>query len=458
MKQDLEKPLQSKGHYGALVLSIAIFVFLDLGVLILNYYLSLQFQNDALNINLAGRQRMLSQKISKSLAVSVQAYSENDRIKFENAYLEAYQASMLFGKTLHAFALGGETSGADQKSVYLQAVNETLQNKYVDKALAIWTPYKAMLDNPKSLNGEHLAKLNAYMIKHNLKLLKLMNSITVGLERESSSRAETLRNIQTVAMVLVIANFVFILFHFIRQLRQRDLAIITYADGLLRHLEAVERQIREEKASLLAQLDSKDALVDEQECSRRRRAIVTALKKYMNHENLMRALWLWEEDAASRLPRVSLFPYVKLVIRKLNISSDKDSMYMELTRCYALAENKLDPDPMAMMSQWRSRQANAAWQEATTSTNILARLMNYIHALDSKKAIELRRHILSLQAQLQLSAAEENALRDWLLSTDNGRIPTVAAGKVEHIVTIVRNWCQTNFPPLVSQQIDRMAV
>jgi len=457
MTLDLEKPLHHKGKYGTLVLSIAIFVLLDLGVLILNYYLSLQFQKDAININLAGRQRMLSQKISKSLAVSLQAYNEKDRLKMENAYWEAYKASLLFGKTLRAFALGGDTDGADHKLVTLQAVNETLQVKFVNKSIAIWKPYRDMLVMPNTISGDNLAKLNDYMIKHNLELLKLMNSITVGLEKESSGRAETLRNIQTVAMILVIANFIFILFHFIRQLRQRDNAIITYADGLLRHLEAVERQVRDEKASLLAQLDSKDALVDEHESSRRRRAIVTAFKKYLTPDQLMQALWLWEEDASSRLPRVSLFPFVKLVIRKLGLVSDKDYIYMELTRCYSLAEKKLDPDPIERMEQWRSRQAQKAWHGNDSTSNILVRLMNYIHALDAKKAIELRRHILSLQAQLKLSREEQTALREWLLGTAVETVPTVAAGKLDTIVAIVRKWCQSNFPPLVSQQIDRLA-
>lgn len=456
MNMDLKKPLHEKGKYKTLVLSIAIFVVLDLGVLILNYYLSLQFQKDAININLAGRQRMLSQKISKSLAVSQQAAKDNDRLRFENAYLEAYQASVLFDKTLSAFALGGNTVGADQKNVSLLPINSVLQAKYVDQAVTLWKPYKSLLQAPNVLQPDILSQLNNYMIKHNLELLKLMNGITVGLEKESSARAEILRNIQTVAMILVIANFIFILVHFIRQLRQRDDAIIAYADGLLRHLETVERQVREEKASLLAQLDSKDALVDEQETARRRRAIASAFKKYLNPDQLMQALWLWEEDASSRLPRVSLFPYVKLVVRKLGIADNKDGMYMELTRCYALAEKKLDPDPIEAMKRWRSRRADAAWQNNDSGKNMLTRLMNYIHALDAHKAIELRRHILSLQSQLQLSSAEQAALRDWLLSNEKDGALGFANGKIEPIVTIVRRWCQANFPPLVTQQIERL--
>lgn len=457
MSVKLDKPFNGKSKFGTLVLSIAIFIFLDLGVLTLNYFLSLEFQKDAVNINLAGRQRMLSQKISKSLAFSQQAWQANDHIGMENAYTEAFEASKMFGQTLQAFARGGMVVGADKKNVNLLPVNDELQEQFITKATALWAEFGANLQAPKALNRENLEKLNGFMIEHNLELLALMNGLTVGLESASSTRAKTLRNMQTTAMILAIVNFVFILLHFIRQLRQRDTAIIAYADGLLHHLESVERQVREEKASLLSQLESKNALVDDQEAARRRRAIATALKRFVTQDQLMQALWIWEEDASSRLPRVSLFPYVKLILRKLHITSDKDSMYMELTHCYAQTEKKLDPDPLDKMIQWRALQSNAKVSDNGAASTLI-RLINYIHALDAHKAIELKRHILSLQPQLHLSEAEQSSLREWLLGGDHQRAPSVGATKVRNIIGIVRHWCQSNFPPLVSQQIERIAV
>lgn len=456
----MEKPIETTGKYVTLILAIAIFVFLDLGVLILNYHLSTKFQEDAVGINLAGRQRMLSQKITKSLAVALQEHNtspnNNDLVKVSNnAYIEAHDAATLFGKTLDAFALGGVTLGADQNSVTLSPLSETLHSKFMIRALEIWAPFQLMLSSRNGVDRDTLLNQSKYMVQYNLELLSLMNGITLGLEQEAAARAKTLRTIQTIAMVLVIANFAFILVHFIRQLRERDQAIQTYANGLLRNLESVKRQVKEEKAHILSQLDKKHALVDEREVARRRRAVATAFGQYLDGHQLMQALWLWKEDGSNRLPRISLFPFVKTVVRHLNIVEKKEFIYMELARCYAADESDLDPDPLPKMLQWQLEENGSSIINVDTSTPLM-RVMSYIHALDSTKSIELRRHLLSLEAQLRLSEIDKKALRKWLLGSEAAQVPTIDQPTVSHIIQAVQNWCKANFSPLVSQQIQRL--
>ena len=55
--------LNSKHLVGAILL----FILLDLSILLINYWITYQLSKDAIAINLAGRQRMLSQRITKSL-------------------------------------------------------------------------------------------------------------------------------------------------------------------------------------------------------------------------------------------------------------------------------------------------------------------------------------------------------------------------------------------------------
>jgi len=90
------------GKYRNIVLSIALFIFFDLAVLILNFVISSQISNDALMINLAGRQRMLSQRITKT-ALQIE-YRIRDGKPFGNELTEFKKASTVFDQTLTAFA------------------------------------------------------------------------------------------------------------------------------------------------------------------------------------------------------------------------------------------------------------------------------------------------------------------------------------------------------------------
>ena len=57
----------SLGKYREIVLAVAFFLVFDLAVLVLNFYISFQLSADAVSINLSGRQRMLSQRMTKVL-------------------------------------------------------------------------------------------------------------------------------------------------------------------------------------------------------------------------------------------------------------------------------------------------------------------------------------------------------------------------------------------------------
>ncbi len=57
----------SLGKYREIVLAVAFFLVFDMAVLVLNFYISFQLSSDAVSINLSGRQRMLSQRMTKVL-------------------------------------------------------------------------------------------------------------------------------------------------------------------------------------------------------------------------------------------------------------------------------------------------------------------------------------------------------------------------------------------------------
>ncbi len=213
--------------YRAIVISIAFFLVFDLGVLILNYYISSKIKGDAIAVNLAGRQRMLSQRMVKALhELRDSALHGNDTA---NSLKELKLTFDLFDNTLNSFHVGGQAVGGDGKLVKIGAVTSPVGNHAIQQALLIWRPYRQklleILQAAPARLPDLLPTTIAYAKENNLTLLSLMNTLTSDLEDIAASKADRLRTIQTIGILLALGNFFLILFHFLRQMRESDLAL-----------------------------------------------------------------------------------------------------------------------------------------------------------------------------------------------------------------------------------------
>ena len=211
------------GKYRAIVISVAMFIILDLGVLGLNFYISSQIASDAVNVNLAGRQRMLSQKSVKALLEYQNDLAQG--ASGADAYQEMVSSVALFDRTLQAFHAGGYTSDATGQEIFLAAVETPISIAVVEESLAIWKPIRrdfTRLEREGNDGTQLLSHLAVIAKQNNLNLLKLMNNLTNDLESVAKQKSDTLRWIQASAITLAILNFFLILFHFIGQLRSSD--------------------------------------------------------------------------------------------------------------------------------------------------------------------------------------------------------------------------------------------
>ena len=215
----------SFGKYREIIIAVALFLLFDLGVLILNFYTSYQIAEDAVGVNLSGRQRMLSQRTAKALLAVETARQKNT--PSDSDLMELSKAVALFDTSLKGFQHGATVPGGDGKPVYLPAAQGQVATDVLARAQALWTPYQAALA-PVLAGSPSDAQLDAavnYARQNNLKLLGLMNDLTTALEQVASSRASTLRLVQTVGIALALLNFVFILFKFLKRLRTSDAAV-----------------------------------------------------------------------------------------------------------------------------------------------------------------------------------------------------------------------------------------
>lgn len=215
------------GKYREIIIAVAFFLLFDLAVLVLNFYVSFQIAEDAVSINLAGRQRMLTQRLSKALYASELAVATGPLpTPLQD---ELLLASRLFDSTLQGFRQGAQVTGGDGRSVFLPAAAGPRSADILARALAVWEPWRRQLDPLReagsSAQPAYVKAAADYARANNLALLGLMNELTTDLEAEASQRASTLRMVQTGGIVLALLNFLFILFKFLGRLRQSDAAV-----------------------------------------------------------------------------------------------------------------------------------------------------------------------------------------------------------------------------------------
>lgn len=201
-----------------LVIAIALFVVFDLSALAFNSWITLQIGQDAVAINLAGRQRMLSQRVTKAILM---AGDESRSVDLRRSSLrEAQQAYALFLQTLHAFALGGMTDGGDGRPVYLAAVSghAALLVGNTRGQISVW---REVPTDPVGIN-----RFCKFMVENNEAILHTMNELTTDLERQSVAFVGQLRAAQALVFALSLLNFLAVLLEMSRSRRTAEAAAL----------------------------------------------------------------------------------------------------------------------------------------------------------------------------------------------------------------------------------------
>lgn len=203
-----------------IVVSIAIFLILDISILFTNVWLSHQIERDAIGINLAGRQRMLSQQMSKTVLLL-------NRWPADTAELSALQQELstayhLFDDTLTAFQHGGKVVDTRGKTMWIAPLKAVRSDRTLSVAGAIWDQWRPRFQQIAGpdlpLTRASVSALEPFAQNDNRQLLVLMNELTTQLESEAHQNAEHIRLFQTIAMLLALLNFIVILVQFFRQL------------------------------------------------------------------------------------------------------------------------------------------------------------------------------------------------------------------------------------------------
>jgi len=189
--------------------------------------MSFQVESNAEAVNVAGRQRMLSQRISKSL-LDTQAQL-NTGANIESSLNELKSASSMFNSTFKAFKLGGEITGTNGEKSFLPKAESEEAQSIIKEAELIWQPfYKDISETIEALEVNSSASLtflkkSTNFARQNVNtLLKLMNDLTNEQERAANSAASQSRLIQAFGIIIALLCFMVIMYRIFGQLRLAD--------------------------------------------------------------------------------------------------------------------------------------------------------------------------------------------------------------------------------------------
>lgn len=242
-----------KYNLNLLILWLTIFIVMDLTILGLNIWISIEIDKDATAINIAGRQRMLSQRITKEILsidhpkIQISGHTQENLAELERSYL-------LFNQTLLAFQRGGVVLGTEGTPVTLYALGGDETRNVLKQALTIWNPLKLqfskIFSTENEISAETIADIRNYALQHNEELLSLMNNLTSTVENTTKAKTQRIRIFQIIAIIFALLSFSVVVlqtfqrFNLVRQNEKFLGSIIDNIDAcVLIHTETGKLQI-----------------------------------------------------------------------------------------------------------------------------------------------------------------------------------------------------------------------
>lgn len=213
------------GKYRDLVVAIALFLVLDLGVLLFNFHSTRQIEADTRLINAGGEMRMYTQQLTKALLTLQQETAAE--LPNQTSMAQITEAHSYFRTALQRLkeALAEPVAQAATE----QAVDQTDVGTAVllRKVENYWQPMDEtvvpLLATPNPAREEVDIAATKF-VGRNIRLMQLTDDLTRHLEATALNRASSLRQIQLGAILLALLNFIFIVVKFVRSLRASDRA------------------------------------------------------------------------------------------------------------------------------------------------------------------------------------------------------------------------------------------
>lgn len=188
---------------GRTLLSFFALICLLVGILVTTLWVTKQQKDDGLIVNLSGRQRMLTQKMSKETLIYYRLSNQENpsRTALIKSADDVAATMKVFETTLFALKDGGSapldlkmTKFRDCPPAETAAINDQL-----NLVVTLWAPIKDNIQKVIASKGKNFRAMD-YVIANNVNLLANMNKVVFQMQEQAEKKVSLMVKVQGIAI------------------------------------------------------------------------------------------------------------------------------------------------------------------------------------------------------------------------------------------------------------------
>ncbi len=208
------------GKYRRLILAILLFIVIDFGLLLFNFFASEQLARDSQRLSALGEMRMLTQQLTKSvLTLETEVRGE---LPTQTSLAQLSQGREQMNAS---FDFLSDSFKSDADFIYYGIDIESMRQQLA-RARGIWEPIdrdmSPLLEPGRSLTKEEVEFAVNRAVARNIRLSNQLDDLSAAVQSGTERKVRQMRILQLTAITRALLNFAYIVFSFIRRLRESD--------------------------------------------------------------------------------------------------------------------------------------------------------------------------------------------------------------------------------------------
>lgn len=148
--------------------------------------------------------------------------------------------------------------------------------------------------------------------------------------------------------------------------------------------------------------------------TRKKRAVYTSLYPYLERDNLMRAMILWEDEYSDQ-PSFAVQHFVNDICSDSDLKSIRRTLLMSLIKTLALPESELMPDPSTRVAAYKKHYKISSGDPVSKDLVIFQKLVsNMLDQVNANVSANIKDYVIDNLAKSTISTLLKQQIQLWL--------------------------------------------